>query len=133
MRAHKYRGFDPDKKQWVCGGVWENSKECTFIMLHNGFAVMVDPESVGQFTGKTDSNGVDIFEGDKLRIHIYEGCDESDCDEVEIRFCSAGHMNTLGFHAFKNNEIWDFYGGIPKIDEYSPAIVIGNIYESKAR
>jgi len=74
-REIKFRGKQISNGEWVCGYFTKNEKSGKFYITTQGevggaHPHQVDPETVGQFTEKTDVTGQKVYEGDIFSDHF---------------------------------------------------------------
>ena len=100
------------------------------------FEVEVDPETVCQYTGLIDKNGVKIFEGDLLRTPPNNKWEELNysCFEVFFHGGNANSDYNIGYSISRMHNYGAVCGGyIPsfKPKTMSNMIVIGNIHDKE--
>jgi uncharacterized phage protein (TIGR01671 family) len=150
-REIEFRGFD--SREWRYGDLEYNRKD-DVARIHTykedgsyGKQYLVDPYTVGEFTGLTDKNGVKIFEGDVVK-RISVNSDSSlyyDCGVVIFDNGNASFKLSMYKCVFNGRDIGLFdddddatcnfvtnvvYDGqTPQEDEYYYE-VIGNIHNN---
>lgn len=121
MREIKFRGKRLDNGEWITGDLIRISGH-TFIFpdpAPNGIdRYMVDPATVGQYTGLKDRNGREIYEGDVMRFITEFG----EAITSEVAFMD-------GFFHVQGEEDDDIYG-ITYVVESMNAEIIGNIHDN---
>lgn len=129
MREIKFRGLS-NSKRWVFGSLVysENIQPAIYFEVGKGSVksfdwVYVDKETIGQFTGLTDRNGVKIFEGDIIDIYPTPNQVVRNC----IVYFSGG-----GFRSKMEGKFTQFYERFTYLyDNEIPIEVKGNIFENK--
>lgn len=124
-REIKFRGYNYQYKKWFYGSLfiqnYDNdfmlSSSRTMIIDDKGYSVMVDNDTIGQYTGLKDKNGKMIFDGDKVMFD-YEWTKP---DEIGV---ITWNKDTASFQ---------IKGHIPSssMKHLDRMKVIGNIYENE--
>ena len=114
-REIEFRAKSVDTGDWVIGNLcWYKTGECYIEeRVDEECAFPVDPDTVGQYTGIMDTNGVKVFEGDIVYVN------GDDIGVIEYK-CGCFYVRCDGYEG----TFYDNYFG-------SDVEVIGNIYENK--
>ena len=125
LREILFRGKCKNDNKWLYGFPYVTRKYAVKINWYcSEFGSMrtdeVDPETVGQFTGLTDKNGVRIFEGD-----IVECWSEG----VKARGTVQQRIDGLWiiYPAWQKHIMW---GLCPDNDGHTTVEVIGNLHDN---
>ena len=139
MRDYLFRGKQKDNGKWVYWNIY--GEICTskgrrtrltrktpygekyFYHIYE-IKQLIDPETVGQYTGLTDKNGKKVFEGDVIQNKLFRFVikygayiPSAYCKEIFKR-------ETIGFYAFDGEREYQL-GNYTKTLE-----VIGNIHDN---
>ena len=126
MRKIIFRGMSVCAGEgWVYGDLsFDEQGERTLIRDGHGVGVDVNPDSVGQYTGRVDCKGTMIFEGDRLKV--VNGSEQIlivAYHPVLAAFCLVRESE---WKSRKYNYVWHYFNEF-KSCEFE---VVGNLRES---
>ena len=141
MREIRFRGKRKDTGAWVYGLLAKTRdgqgglKDCIMVEHPSEDRVIfliVDPETVGQFTGLCDESDKEIYEGDIVKAHYTNAKRTEDILEIQFDKGRFEAVKKLGGQGHVSMPIAD---GIPQLEiDKSPYMdsceVLGNIYDS---
>lgn len=135
MREILFRGKRKGCGDWVYGFCTMREFSAIAIFVPNpkerieyaepfGVTYCVDPETVGQYTGLTDKNGVKIFEGDIVRYTERRFYGEDFHVAHVVKFEEGGFT---AHNYFLNRWLRNWAGGSTQLEGIE---VIGNIHDN---
>ena len=138
-REIKFRGWSVELKKWVFGHYYVGLNDYHYIQAifpirakdKNGRELksfFVDDTTVGQYTGMKDASRKEVFEGDIIKVHGFQGREGEQVTEVfwwDNYGCWACRQISNDF----GGKAWG-YQSLEFVLRWKSE-VIGNVYENK--
>ena len=139
MRVLKFRAWNTDMNEMVhFSGIQfdpNSPKEIPHIIDQNNDVYYMDEIELMQFTGITDKNGKEIFEGDKVSLfcdgNIYRKWKDKEVVFVDGAFGFFWKISILSVHSKKTQERFQPFCNIDW--DIMEVEVVGNIYEGEEK
>ena len=132
MRTIKFRGKSLSG-EWLYGYLYKHGITPPSNFLCIGQAVLpwkdtvgfyvVDPDTVGQFTGMLDKNGHEIYEGDIIKI-------VEKFDDENVYTSNGVVCFEEGIYELQNGKHFAYLGWLMHNDDITKLEVIGNIHDN---
>lgn len=93
MSTHLFKAKDAETKKWVEGYLWSERTIGATSPCGNVDEVVVDPDTICQYIGRTGSTGKKIFESDILSVKNEVG----ECYRFVVRFGVCGGTKNVDY------------------------------------
>lgn len=139
MKEIKFRAWEFRKKEMCKVTKINFTKDIVYLEMKDNHSMHMDSEQLymehatmaknvilEQFTGLTDKNGVEIYEGDMVRYNFNNNVldTEKKWIESEVYYHELRNTYVVNANKFMNNDLWKYANqGTNEVE------VIGNIHE----